>query len=388
MLLGVEFGQKYYRLHMVGVGKKVHRLEPFRLVSLFGKQRHVPGQRPGITTHIDHPPGGHMGHRRYAFRRTARPGRVQKYNVGTQALPGRGFHPCGGVSTLKHSISQPVAVGIGGSVPGSGGVSLHSNDPPGPGSGTQPDGADAAVGVHHRFPPCQVRQRQGLAVQHLGLGVVDLVKTAGGDGKPQPAQGIQNRTGTVKHLFPVAQHGAGSGRVDVMHHRYHPGRGLAQRPAEIAAARQFRARRDQGDQHLAVLGGTQHHMAQQAGAPVLVVGGPPAGAGQHHLQRAVEYLLLEQAVAAGQHPMGALGIQTANQLSPAHGKAGDGLIAVVPGFGHAAHRRHRGKTAQQGLQPCLFLGQLLGIGHAQQRAAAAMAGKVGAGGVHAFPSRG
>src|SRR5699024_1508333 len=75
-------------------------------------------------------------------------------------------------------------------------------------------------------------------------------------------------------------------------------------------------------------------------------------------------------------------------LAALFGKAGNGLVAVMPRLRHAAHRFHRRKAAQQRLQFGLFLRQLLRIRGGQQRAAAAMAGKVGAGGVHAFPSRG
>lgn len=114
-------------------------------------------------------------------------------------------------------------------------------------------------------------------------------------------------------------------------------------------------------------------MAQKAGAAVLIVGGPAAGAGgvQHGGERLIQNFLLQKAVRAGQDAVGALGIQAADEFAALGGKAGNGLVAVVQRLGHALHGLDRGKPAQQLLQAGLFLGKLFTVGQRQQRAAAA-----------------
>ena len=72
-------------------------------------------------------------------------------------------------------------------------------------------------------------------------------------------------------------------------------------------------------------------MAQKAGAAVLIVGGPAAGASgvQHGGERLIQNFLLQKAVRAGQDAVGALGIQAADEFASLGGKAGNGLVAVV-----------------------------------------------------------
>lgn len=360
---------------MAGVGEHVHRAEGLGAVAAAGKERRIPGQRGGVAADVDHPFRGHLCHRADAFRRAARPGRVKKDHVGAQIFIGGTAHPVGGVGADKTGVANAVAAGVGDGVLHGGGIALHPNDLPRLTGGAQPDGADAAVSIHHRFAARETGQLQRGGVQSPGLCGVDLIKAAGGNGKLQPAQIVQNKAGAVQHLFPVAQHGAGAGGIDVVHHPRHPRRGLAQRRHKATAARQHRGGGDQRHQHLRTVGaGPQHHMAQQAGAPVLVVSGVAAGAGggEHRVQRFVQAGLLQQAVGAGQYLVGALGVQAADQPAARRGKAGNGLVPVMPGLLHAKDGLHRRKAAQQRLQRRLFLGQLLRVGLRQQRTAAAV----------------
>ena len=375
---------------MFRMREQIHRHKALRAVAQAGQLRGVAGQRFGAAAHVHHARRGHARHRAQAGRRAAGARRVQKHHVGAQALARGLFHPGGGVGAHKTRLALPVAARVGNGVAHGGGVALHPQHLARPRRGAQPNGANAAVGVHHGLPPVQPGQVQGGVVQHLGLRGVDLVKTARGYGKLQPAQGIRHKGRAPQRPFAVAQHGAGGRGVDVLHHAHDPRRAFVQRRAEIAAARQRGRGGHQRHQHLAAPVAAQHGVAQKAGAAVLVIGGPAAGArrGQHGLQCAVERFVLQKAAGGRQHAVGAGGVQAADQLAALFGKAGNGLVAVMPRLRHAAHRSHRGKAAQQRLQFGLFLRQLLRIRGGQQRAAAAMAGKVGAGGVHAFPSRG
>ena len=127
-------------------------------------------------------------------------------------------------------------------------------------------------------------------------------------------------------------------------------------------------------------------MAQKACAAVLVIGCPAAGAGglQHGGKGLVEDLLLQQAVGTWQDPVRALGIQAADQSAVLHGKAGDGLVAVMVRLGHALHGPDGGKPAQQPLQAGLFLVQLFPVGQCKQRTAAALFIVVQAGSGHGY----
>ena len=98
--------------------------------------------------------------------------------------------------------------GVGGGIFHGGGVALHADDLPCVGRGAQADGADTAIGIHHGLLAGQLGGVQRGAVQYLGLPGVDLVKTAGGNGKLQPAQRVQHKAGAVERFLPVAQHSA------------------------------------------------------------------------------------------------------------------------------------------------------------------------------------
>lgn len=122
-------------------------------------------------------------------------------------------------------------------------------------------------------------------------------------------------------------------------------------------------------------------MTHKACSPVLIIGSPTAAARRrkNRFQCAVEGFTLQQAVTARQYPVGTFGIQTADKFALAHGKGCNGLVAVMPGFRHTAHRLHRRELSQQRLQTRLFLGQLVGVRRGQQRATAAFLAEIGTG---------
>ena len=351
-----------------------------------GEGGHIACQCFGVTADIDDASGLHPVYGGNALRGAAGAGRVEENYIRAQIFPGSGHHPLGCVGTDKAGVCDFVTAGIGGGVLHGGGVALHTDDLPGVGGRAQTNGADAAVGVNDRFAAGQPGEFKRLFIQNLGLCAVYLIKAAGGNGKLQPAQRIQHKAGTVERFLAVAQHRAGLGGVYVLHNTDHPRRFFAQGRAEIFAAGQLRAGCHQRDQHLAVDGGAQHCVAQKAGAAVLVIGGPAAGTGgvHHGGKGPVQDLLLKQAVCAGQNPVRALGIQAADQSAVLHGKAGDGLVAVMVRLGHALHGPDGGKPAQQPLQAGLFLVQLFPVGQCKQRTAAAFFIVVQAGSRHGY----
>lgn len=353
--------------------EQIHRAELGGAPAEAGEGGDVAGEGLGVAADVDNAARLHFVDSRDALRCAARAGRVKEHYVRAQTLPGRGSHPFGGVGADKAGVCNFVAAGVGGGVLHGGGVALNTDDLLRQRRCAKADRTDAAVSVNNRLTARQPGKLQRLFVQNLGLCAVDLVKAAGRDGKLRAAQRIQHKAGAVERFLAAAQHGAGTGGVDVLHDADDPRCFFAQCRTEILAAGQVGAGRHQRDQHLTVAGAAQHGMAQKAGAAVLIVGGPAAGAGgiQHGGECLIQNFLLQKAVRAGQDAVGALGIQSADEFAALGGKAGNGLVAVVQRLGHALHGLDRGKPAQQLLQAGLFFGKLLAVGQRQQRAAAA-----------------
>lgn len=358
---------------MLRLREQVYRAELGGAPAEAGEGGDVAGEGLGVAADVDDAARLHFVDCRDALRRTARAGRVKEHYIRVQALPCRGGHPFGGVGADKAGICNFVAAGVGGGVLHGGGVAFNTDDLFGQRCSAEANRADAAVSVNNRLAARQLGKLQRFLVQNLGLCAVDLVKAAGRNGKLRAAQRIQHKAGAVERFLAAAQHGAGAGGVDILHDANDPRRFFAQSRAEILAAGQVGAGRDQRNQHLIVAGAAQHGMAQKAGAAVLIVGGPAAGAGgvQHGGERLIQNFLLQKAVRAGQDAVGALGIQAADEFASLGGKAGNGLVAIVQRLGHALYGLDRGKPAQQLLHAGLFFGKLFTVGQRQQWAAAA-----------------
>ena len=248
--------------------------------------------------------------------------------------------------------------------------------------GGQADGADAAVGVQHHLFAGQFCGFHSKAVQYGGLRRVHLIKAARADGVGLAAKGVQNEPLAVQHLFRFAQHHAGLAAVHVLHHGGHGHAALRcfgqQRLYKVLCARQHRLRRYQHHHHLP--GGyapPQQAVAHKPGALVLVVGLVAAGVGgsPHRLHGLVQHLVLQQAAFHRQHLMAVCRVDAGGQLStPANGKGGDYLIAVVVGLLHAPDGVHRAVFAHKSTHFFFLLFQLRGIVQPQQGAAAAVFG--------------
>ena len=227
-----------------------------------------------------------------------------------------------------------------------------------------------------------MRRFHSQTVQHLGLAVVDLVKAAGAEGIGLAAEGIQNITLAIQHLFGLSQHHAGLAGVHVLHHGGHghaPLLGFCQQGAhKVPGTRQHRLGRHQYYHHLP--GGhapAQQAVAHKAGALVLIVGLVAAGNGRrtHGLHGLVQHFVLQQAAFHRQHLVTVRCVDAGGEFStPAGGEGGDHLVAVMVRVLHAPDGVHRAVLAQQLFHGGFLLLQLFGIVQPQQRAAAAVLG--------------
>ena len=213
-------------------------------------------------------------------------------------------------------------------------------------------------------------------------GMIDLIKAARADGVGLAAEGIQNESLAVQHLFRLAQHHAGLAAVHVLHHGGHGHAALRrfcqQCLYKVLGPRQHRLRRHQHHHHLP--GGyapPQQTVAHKAGTFVLVVGlvAADVGGNPHRLHGLVQHLVLQQAAFHRQHLMAVCRVDAGGQLSTkAGGKGGDHLIAVVVGLLHAPDGVHRAVFTHQSTHFFFLLFQLCGIVQPQQGAAAAVFG--------------
>ena len=248
--------------------------------------------------------------------------------------------------------------------------------------GGQADGSDAAVGIQHHFFAGEMRRVHRKAVQHFGLGVIDLIKAAWADSIGLAAEGIQNEALAVQHLFHIAQHHAGFAVIHVLDdggdgHALLSGFGQ-QGFNKVLGTRQHRLSRHQRHHHLPGHNTPpQQAVTQKAGALILIKRLVMAGArcrthGQHGL---VQHFVLQKAAFHRQHLVAVCRVDAGGKFStPAGGKGGDDLVPIVVRRFHAPDVLHRAESAQQLFHGLFFLLQLCGVVHAQHRAAAAVLG--------------
>ena len=141
--------------------------------------------------------------------------------------------------------------------------------------GGQADGSDAAVGIQHHFFAGEMRRVHRKAVQHFGLGMIDLVKTAWAERIRLAAKLVQNEALAVQHLFHIAQHHAGFAVVHVLDdggdgHTLLSGFGQ-QGFDKVPGTRQHRLSRHQHHHHLPGHNtAPQQAVTQKAGALILI----------------------------------------------------------------------------------------------------------------------
>ena len=361
---------------MLGVGEHIDGLEEGDAVAALLQQGKVTRLCFGAAADVDDAAGRQPDGGGEKLRRAAAAGRVHQEDIEGEVLFGGGEQPAGGIGGDKADIFDPVFLSVANGVPHGGGVLLHADDLARPRRGDHADGADAAVGVQHPFPAGEGSRRDGAAVQHLGLGGVDLVKGAGRDAKAHAAQGIADKARAVQDLLPLAQQHTGAAVIHILYDGGDLGVLLQESLNEILAGGEYRCGGDQHHHDLAGMHTAPHqYMTQKAGAGVLIVGGKAEG-GQQPADGGDDgggdFVLIEAALdiddAVAALLVGA-GNDGAAGAIPAEG--GFHLIAVVAGIFGTQYGLYPAETGKVLLGDRLLIGKLLGVGEVQELAAAA-----------------
>ena len=202
---------------VLGVGEHIHRLEQGDAVAALLQQGQVAGLGFWAAADVDDAVGGHLYRGGEEFRGAAAAGRVHQQDINGELFRGGRLHPFGGIRRHKADVFHPVFLGVADGIPDGGGILFYPDDLLGVRGGDHPNGADTAVGIQHPLLAGQAGGFDRAAVQHLGLGGVDLVKGPGRDAEAHTAQGIPDEAGPVECLFPVAQQHAGAAVIHILH---------------------------------------------------------------------------------------------------------------------------------------------------------------------------
>lgn len=379
MLLGVEFGQKYYRLHMGGSWEQVYPLGADRPVAQLRQALHVPGQGGGVTGDVDDALRGHPGQDGGHLRGQALPGRVHTDHLGADALPGQLGGGLSRVTAEEADVVHAVPGGVGPGVLNGLGDDLRADDLGGPLGQRQGDRADAAVEVQDGLRSGEPGEVQSLSVQAFSLGPVDLEEGGDRQAEGHAAQGLLQKIPPPEGVVVRPQDHIGVPGVLVEHHPGQRGDSLAQPPDQLLGMGEGASIGHHTAQGLPGPVGADVQVADQAGAGRLLVGRdvevlhPP----QKGQTQGGDGLRLEEAVGHIQYVV-ASGAVVAHRRAPAARRHGElHLVAVAVGRLRA---QQRGQVQPdpahplQGVGDALALGpQLLGIGEVPELTAAAPA---------------
>lgn len=321
MLLGVEFGQKYYRLHMGGPGKHVHGHGLFRAVARLMQTADVPGQGRRVTGDIDHPGGGHIGDGVADFGGEAFAGRVHTDHVGAEPLHGQVLGRRARVAAEKIRIGDAVPGGVGLGVGDGGGNDLRTDDLARAPGHDQRDGTDTAVEVQHQLVPGESGKRQGLFIEDLCLVPIHLVEGGDRDAEGEAAEGVVQPGMAPEGPQLPPQHHIGPLLIDRYRHAGQPRRGGAEgRDQRLLPGEGFGAVDHQAAQDLRP-GEAEIEVTEQAGMGFFLIGGhtPLQHPGQNGPAEGGSGLRLEQAVLHVDHVV-APGTEEADPGAWGHGK--------------------------------------------------------------------
>ena len=378
MLLGVEFGQKYNRLHMGGAGEHVHRLGFAEGIAQGGKALYVPGQGGRVAGDVHNPLRGHGGNGVHHVLGQALPGRIHAHHVGLHAPGGQGAGGLARVAAEELGVGHPVAQGVLPGVLHRLGHHLGAEHPARLPGHHQADGADAAVQVQHGLRAGETGEIQGPAVEHLGLVGVDLVE--GGHGQPEgkAAQGVLQSVPAPEGAVGVAQDDVVLLLIDPQHHARQPGLHVPQGLDQSLLLGHGFSVDQQAEQGLSRPVHPDVHMAHQPPAGFFVVGGDivPLHPGHRGGPEPGGSLRLEQAVLHRDDLVGPLAVEArSGPLRPGLDRELD-LVAVPAGVPGAVDDGHRhiqpGDALKAVLHPDALGLQLLGVVHVPELAAAAL----------------
>lgn len=217
--LRVDFslGKQDNRLHMVRVREHVDGLDLFDAVAALCEEEQVAGERFRVAGDVDDArrrerDGG--GEERLV---AARARRVHQEHVAALAVLRHVHHEFARVGADEADVFHVVQLGVGDGVAHGVAVDLHAEHLPGGFGGDHADRADAAVRVDDGLPAGQPGEFHRLAVEHLGLRRVDLVKRLRRNAELQPAEHVRDEAGAVERLFARAEQHRGVPVVHVLH---------------------------------------------------------------------------------------------------------------------------------------------------------------------------
>lgn len=360
---------------MIRVGEHIHRLDGFRAVAVMDEKGEVPRLCFGVAGNINDPAGREHGKGSEKAFVAAGAGRIQEDHVCRFPVFRHGGHEFARIRADEADIFHPVQLCVDARVPHGVCIQLRADHRFCPAACENPDGADAAVSVDHRFlagEPCQFNR---LAVEDFRLNGVDLVKRTGGNTEAAAAEGIGNGSGTVKHGFPFPEHQAGFIGVYVHHYGGDIGMPLQERLHKVPFGGENGGGSNQHHHDFtACKAALYEHVAQKAAPGALIIGGE-----LEILQQAadgdndrIRFLIFDQAAVHRDDTVAAGLIHTRND--PAAARRAEGglhLVAVMIWVLHPDDRGGTAETCEQAVHLALLPGELLGIAPILELAAAA-----------------
>lgn len=369
------FSQQNHALNVFGVGKHVHGLNLCHAVAVGSQVIKIARERLRVAGDV------HDALRRETAQRREKPlvaacaRRVEDDHVGALARLCHALQELPGVGGIKAHVAGVILLCVSNRVAHGVAVVLHADDLPGAAAGKNADGAGAAVGVDHRLRAGQPGKLQRLAVEHLRLHGIDLVKRARRDAEREFTELLVDRAGAVEHLAVRAEHETRLPAVDVVDNGGDLRVALQQGFDEVALAGKHTPPRHEHDHDLpAAKSALDEHVPQRAAPGVLVIGLNLEAAHQvaNGANDAVGHRVLDHAVADRDDPVRRGLVHAGDDLPlPVAAKRGLHLVPVVVGVLHAENFLHMEEAAEQADLLRLFEVQLLFIAQILQLAAAA-----------------
>ena len=183
----------------------VHGLDFFGLVAEFVEDGDVAGEAGGVAGDVDDAVWFHAGKGFQHRRRAAGSWRVYDYDISSYPLFIKSWHDLSRIADDEFSVAHVVVPGVFLGIEDGRFYDFDADDASGLLGQEQGYGPRAAVSVDDRFLTGQIGKFQGLVVEHLCLGRIDLEEGARRDVEVQATDAILNG-GTAPEEFRIAPH--------------------------------------------------------------------------------------------------------------------------------------------------------------------------------------
>lgn len=368
-------GQKNYRLNMLRAGEHVHGRGAQGPEPVLGQVGEVAGEGGGIAGDVHHALGRKRADGAQEVLVAAAAGRVHEEHVERLPRFGHAQQEAARVCAVELRVADAVPARVPRRILYGGRVELHADQARAAVRGTQPDGADAAIGVQDRLRPLEAGVVQGARIEALGLLRIDLIKGLRRDAERLAAEHVLYGSRAVEDDVALAQDHGGRAVVDVEDNGSDLRVRCEQRPHKVVLARQNRLDRDQHHQDLARRPRRpDQDVPHQARARVLPVRPDLEFAQQPPDRRddRVRLLVLDQALVHGHDLMRPHAVDARDHVAAAvPGKDRMRLVAVVEGILHPHDVLHRAERREELAHPRLLSLKLLRIGQMRHLASAA-----------------